>query len=432
MSVEITGGGAIAVDPDEMRAVADRMAATAARLSAAADDLRRAHHTLSSTWSAGGRVDAGGLWATAQHTAEDADELAGDARGTAIMADAFELADLRSEQQLLAVERPVEAGLLQGRIDELVDSYPELDAMATQLTAGWERSSVEGLMDAPVDRAMGFLLDTSLGVPMWLLAPLLQRITARAGTLLNGTRLSGTAPPVAVRPVSTTAVDRVATTLSQLIQRVPGGAAQVAVEKRTHADGTSSFVAYIDGTRTVTSGGEEPWDAGSNWDLYIDREQSAAYAATMESLRQAGAEPGSRVDLVGYSQGGAIAAAVATSGVYATSRVMTVGSPTVPVLSADQTLIRVVHPDDPVGAGLTSGAPAASIGSPDSMTISRDDASSGEVSTFGAHFRDAYDETLALADESGDVRVERMRETLRSEADDIVSVERTEFQATRP
>ena len=181
MSVEITGGGAIAVDPDEMRAVADRMAATAARLSAAADDLRRAHHALSSTWSAGGRVDAGGLAATAHRTAEDADELAGDARGTAIMADAFELADLRSEQQLLAVEHPVEAGLPQGRIDELVASYPELDTMALQMTVGWERSSVEGLMDAPVDRAMGFLLDTSLGVPMWLLAPLLQRIAAETG-----------------------------------------------------------------------------------------------------------------------------------------------------------------------------------------------------------------------------------------------------------
>lgn len=432
MTLEITGGGAIAVDPNEMRAVADRMAATAARLSAAADDLRRAHHALSSAWSAGRRVDVGGLWATTRHVAEDGDELGDDARGAAVMADAFELADLRSEQLLLAVERPLEAELLQGRIDELVASYPDLDAMALQLTAAWERSSVEGTLDAPVDQLAAVLADTAFHMPLWLLAPLLQRITTSAGTILNGTRLSGEAPPVVVRRVSTHAVDRAATTLAQLTQRLPDGKAQVAVEKRTHADGTTSFVAYVDGTRTVTSGGEEPWDSGSNWDLYIDREQSAAYAATMEALRQAGAEPGSRVDLVGYSQGGAIAAAVAVSGVYTTSRVMTVGSPTVPVLDADQTLIRVVHPDDPVGAGLTSGGPAASIGSPDSMTISRDDAASSKASRFGAHMRDAYDETLALADESGDARVDRMHETLRSEADDIVSVQRTEFHATRP
>lgn len=432
MSVEITGGGAIAVDPNEMRAVADRMAANAVRLSAAANDLCRAHHTLSSVRSAGSRVDTGGLWATAQHMAEEGDELADDARGTAIMADAFELADLRAEQQLLAVERPVEAAHLQGRIDELVASHPELDAMALQLIAAWERSSVDGMLDAPVDQIAAYLADTAFHMPLWLLTPLLGRITTSAGTLLNGTRLRGDAPPVVVRAVSTRTVDRAAMTLAQLTQRLPDGEAQVAVEKRTHADGTTSFVAYVDGTRTLTSGHEEPWDSGSNWDLYIDREQSAAYAATMEALRQAGAEPGSRVDLVGYSQGGAIAAAVAVSGVYSTSRVMTVGSPTVPVLGAEQTLIRVVHPDDPVGAGLTSGASAAGIGSSDSMTISRDDASSGKPSTFSAHFRGAYDETLALADASGDVRVERMHETLRSEADDIVAVERTEFHATRP
>lgn len=432
MSVEITGGGAIAVDPYEMRAVADRMAATVARLSAAADDLRRAHHSLSSTRGAGIRAVVDGLWAAAQRLTDEANELADDARGTATMADAFELADLRSEQQLLAVERPVEAAQLQDRIDELVASHPALDAMALQLTAAWERSSVEGMLDAPVDRLVEVLLDSAVGVPLWLLTPLLARVTTSASTIMNGTRLSGVAPPVLVRPVSTKRIDGAATTLAQLTKRLPGGDAQVAVEKRTHADGAVSFVAYVDGTRTLRSGFEEPWDSGSNWDLYVDREQSAAYAATMEALRQAGAEPGSHVDLVGYSQGGAIAAAVAVSGVYSTSRVMTVGSPTVPVLGAEQTLIRVVHPDDPVGAGLTSGAPAASIGSSDSMTISRGDASDWKPSTFGAHFRDAYDETLARADASGDVRVERMHETLRSEADDIVAVERTEFHATRP
>ena len=48
------------------------------------------------------------------------------------------------------------------------------------------------------------------------------------------------------------------------------------------------------------------------------------------------------------------------------------------------------------------------------------------------HFRVAYDRTLELADESGDTRIVALRETLEAEAGDIVSVERTEYRATRP
>ncbi|MGW9627419.1 hypothetical protein [Microbacterium sp. NPDC055521] len=430
--VQITGGGAIAVEPEQMRTVSDRMAAVAARLTDAGESLRRAHRSLATTGNAAARMDLSALGGTAQRLAEEGEALASDAAGTAIMADAFELADLRAEQEMLSLRRPAAAGRLQTRIDALLASNDQLDAMALTLTSRWQRSSTTGLFDQSLDSIAWGAVRMHAAVPAWMLAAMLRDGTRAAGTISSGTPITGGAPPVAVRQVSTSSVVGSAVTLTQLVTRLPGGSAQVAVEKRTHADGAVSFVAYIDGTRRMTSGGSEPWDMGSNWDIYVDREQSAAYAATVEALQLAGAEKGARVDLVGYSQGAAIAGAVAMSGRYETPRVMIVGSPTVPSLKADQTLIRVFHTDDPVGAGLTAGGPAYATGSPESITVSREYATKNELSSVPSHFRDAYDETIAQADTSGDARVRSLHESLRAEADDIVSVERMEFQATRP
>lgn len=430
--LEITSGGAISVDPEQMRAVADRMSAVAARLADAGESIRRAHHVLSSTWSATSRVDLPALWAGAQAISDGSDELASHAVGTGIMADAFELADLRSRQEMLAIRRPAEADRLQERIDELVASYPELDAMAISIAAGWGRRSQEGMFDQPLDALVLGAMRLSALLPMRLFTRMLGDATAAAGSVPPGRSVAGGAPPVAVTEVSRSSVGGSATTLTQLVQRLPGGEAQVAVEKRTHGDGSVSFVAYIDGTRDLGSGGEDPWDMGSNWDLYAAGEQSAAYAATLEALRQSGAEPGARVDVVGYSQGAAIAGAVAMSGVYENSRVMIVGSPTVPALDADQMLIRVFHTDDPVGAGLSGGGPAGATGAAESVTISREYATRAELTSVQSHFRDAYDRTLDLADESGDTRIVALRAGLEAEAHDIVSVERVEYRATRP
>lgn len=430
--LEITSGGAISVDPEQMRAVADRMSAAAARLADAGESVRRAHQTLSSAGSGSVHVDLSALWGAAEALSDHADALASDAVGTGIMADAFELADLRSRQEMLSIEHPAAAERLQDRIDELIASYPGLDAMAASITTAWERRSQEGMLDRWLDTfALGTMRLSAL-VPMHVLTRMLGDATEAAGSVLPGKRLTGGPPPVAVAQVSRSSVGGSATTLTQLVQRLPGGEAQVAVEKRTHGDGSVSFIAYIDGTRSLTFAGDDPWDMGSNWDLYAAGEQSAAYAATLEALTLAGAEPGARVDVVGYSQGAAIAGAVAMSGVYETSRVMIVGSPTVPVLDEDQTLIRAFHTDDPVGAGLSGGGPAAATGSAESVTISREYSTHRDATSVQSHLRDAYDQTLDLADESGDARVVALRERLEAEAADIVSVERTEYRATRP
>lgn len=432
--LEITGGGAISVDPEQMRAVADRMAAVAARIADAGYSVGCAQQSLSSSGSAAIRADLPGLRASAQALADESDGLTTDAEGVRIMADAFELADLRSQQELLSVKYPARADRLQARIDELVASHPGVNAMATILASAWGVRSHRGLFGQPLDQ-LAFTqlpLSTFGMVSRHLFGGVLRGVTSVKGSIPYGVGLTGEAPPVAVAQVSSSRVDGSAVTLKQLVQRLPGGEAQVAVEKRTHVDGAVSYVAYIGGTRDFGSGGDDPWDMGSNWDLYMDREPSAAYAATLEALTLAGAEPGARVDVVGYSQGGAIASSLAMSGMYETSQVMIVGSPTVPALDADQTLIRAFHTDDPVGAGLSGGGPVGTTGSSESFTVSREYATHGEPTSLLSHLRDAYDQTLDLTDASGDTRVVAIHETLAAEADDIVSVERTEYRATRP
>lgn len=428
--LEITGGGAIAVDSEQMRAVSERMAAAAARLADAGESVRRAHQTLSATWSAETRVDRSALWAGAQALSDEADALSSDAVGTAIMADAFELADLRARQEMLAIRRPAEADRLQLRIDELVASYPDLDSMAVQLTASWERRSQEGLFRQWGDQLVAFARPM-LAFGITALMRDMDRRPHAYGVLPKGTRLHGPPSPVTVTRIARSTPASTAGALSQLVKRIPKGEAQIAVEKRMHRDGSVSFVGYADGTRSLL-GADDPWDMSSNWDIYMDREQGASYHAFVQALKLAGAEPGQRVDLVGYSQGGAVVSSVAMSGVFDTSTVVLVGSPVVPSLGEDQTLVRFFHTDDPVGSGLTGGGPAHATGGPDSVTVSREYAHGASPFSVVGHPFDAHLETIRMAEDSGDVRVEAVTAGLRADAADIVSVERMEFRATRP
>jgi hypothetical protein len=136
--------------------------------------------------------------------------------------------------------------------------------------------------------------------------------------------------------------------------------------------------------------------------------------------------------MVGYSQGGAVVASLAMSGVYETKRVALIGSPVVPSLSQTQTLIHLRHTDDPVGSGLTAGGPSGTTGAADSVAITREYVTGGELSSAAAHPLDGYLETFALAERSGDPRIDALETSLGADADDIVSVERTEYRATRP
>jgi len=428
--LNISAGGAISVDPDEMRVVADRMLRVAAVLEDAKRIVEEGYGALCQVPRIVSRVDLGGLPACAGRLSRIAAGLSEDAAGTRLMADVFELADLRAQHEMLSISHPDEAMALQERMDELLASDARVDGMALSLAAGWEDASQEGLLAQWGDGAVGAALP-SIGVGSVLAMRLMNDGPYRYGLLAKGTRLHGPPPPVVVKRVAATPVTAAPRSLGDIAARIPKERGQVAVEKRTHRDGRVSYDVYVDGTRSVTPG-DEPWDMGSNWDLFMDRRMSASYGALELALEQAGVAPGDTVNLNGYSQGGLAAGPLAMSGLYDTERVTLIGTPTVPSLAPDQTLIHVFHTDDPVGSGLTGGGQTGTTGSSESVTISREAATSGEFSSAGAHFFDSYLDTLALADASEDPRIVALHEQLRVEAADIVSIERTVYEAKRP
>ncbi|MDF2508575.1 MAG: hypothetical protein K0Q52_2434, partial [Microbacterium sp.] len=217
------------------------------------------------------------------------------------------------------------------------------------------------------------------------------------------------------------------------LQRLPSTSAQVAVEKYTMADGATRYITYVKGTQNSSpweGGGTDPWDMKSNAQLY-QGERSASYQATVDALAAAGAQPGDRVDVVGYSQGGMIAAHLAMESEYDVAMQLTAGSPQESSLGDDQTLIQLAHSDDVV-AKLAAGGSAAGTGSPDSFTATREvDLPDGLYDlSLKPHALEAYVETAKMVDASDDPRAEALDAYWR-ELGEAVQVERTEFHAER-
>ncbi|UWF77483.1 MULTISPECIES: hypothetical protein [Microbacterium] len=430
--LDIVSGGAIAVDTEALRDVGRRLHGVARMLTDAESAIRRA------CGIAGGiaalRTCEGDLAAGAGRIARLADECAEDAAGTLLMADVFEVVELQARQRALEVNDPRAALALQDRIDRLTSADPRIGSMAAQLVAGWEERRFQGLEHQHLDRLLvpGSMPWSGPG-PIGGLALAGGGIAAvrGLGVLPYGARLDGTAPPVRVERVATWFQVPPPRNIAESLQRIPRRGAQVRVEEYTMRDGARRFVAYIDGTRTalplVT---QQPWDMGSNWDAYMRQEKSAAYHAVQEALREAGAGPDSRVDLVGYSQGAMIASYLAMDGSLDVGTTVLAGSPVEPSLQDGQTLVQLRHSDDPIAALAGGGSP----GSPgaDGFTAWREagDGMFGNDAPFAAHDLEAYIETAGMVDASRDPRVEEV--TLWSELAGAVDVRAFDYVATRP
>lgn len=118
---------------------------------------------------------------------------------------------------------------------------------------------------------------------------------------------------------------------SDLAARIPPGGVgkpQVRIEKYLGDDGTPRWIVYAGGT---VDGGfaatTEPFDDTSNVQGVAQLDPGSV-RATLDALKQAGAEPGDAVLSVGYSQGGIVATDVVTRGGYTNAGLVTFGSPT--------------------------------------------------------------------------------------------------------
>ncbi|WP_029264841.1 MULTISPECIES: hypothetical protein [unclassified Microbacterium] len=421
--LSIDHGGAIAVDTEQLRDLGARMRSVASEYEHARAAVRRAHALISSAPETGSGVDVGALQRSVERIDELCVEIENACTGTLVMADAFEVVELRAQAEALTLTDAAAASAVQARADRLVADDERIGTMAEWLVAGWKERRFEGL---------GEQYDLAGALPPLFLAGAMVGVASGLGTVRPGMTLAGKADPVQVMPVKTSAPNAPAG-LAAAFRRIPGAASQVAVEKYTMVGGATRYVAYVAGTQESLpwrSGKSEPWDMKSNIELYQGR-ASASYQATVDALGAAGAKPGDQVDVVAHSQGGMIAAHLAMESDFEVSMQLTAGSPTEPTLGEDQTLIQLRHTDDVVSA-LAAGGSAAGTGSPDSFTASREgDPHDGmQDLTLQTHHLETYIETAEMVDASGDPRAEALDEYW-DELGQAVEVERTEYHAER-
>lgn len=421
--LSIDHGGAIAVDTEQLRALGARMRSVASQYDRARVAVRRAQTLIASSPDAGSLVDVGALQRSGERLGELSDEIENACTGTLVMADAFEVVELRAQAEALALTDAAAASVVQARADRLVADDERIGTMAEWLVAGWKERRFEGL---------GEQYDLAGALPPLFLAGAMVGVASGLGRVRPGMTLTGKADPVQVTPVKSTTPSAPRDSAAAL-GRMPGAGAQVAVEKYTMAGGATRYVAYISGTHNSLpwqAGEAEPWDMKSNVELYQGR-RSASYQATVDALAATGAAPGDQVDVVAYSQGGMIATHLAMESEFEVSMQLTAGSPTEPTLGEDQTLIQLRHTDDVVSA-LAAGGSAAGTGSPDSFTASREgDPHDGmQDLMLKPHSLEAYIETAEKVDASNDPRAVALDDYW-DELDQAVEVERTEYHAER-
>ncbi len=238
--------------------------------------------------------------------------------------------------------------------------------------------------------------------------------TVAAAVIMLGGRNAFTQTPVrtsragAARPVEPPA------SLADAAARIPPtgvGKPQVTVEKYSNGSGGSSYAVYIAGTPDFRGNSDEPFDMASNLAALADSD-AGAHTATLKAMEQAGVQPGDQVSLFGHSQGGLVAARIASSGEFDTQSLVTFGAPSGQIPVPDSvTQLAVEHAEDLVPA--LGGAPVDGAEGRDRIVVSRavldgsptgsDDA--GPDSLGSAHQMTEYAKTAALIDASVDPRL---------------------------
>ncbi|MEJ5944087.1 hypothetical protein WDZ17_02080 [Pseudokineococcus basanitobsidens] len=240
---------------------------------------------------------------------------------------------------------------------------------------------------------------------------------------------------VRVRPAGPPAAVAPATGVADLLARAaplagggalsPGGrgrsAAPVLVEGVVDAAGTRRWVLVLPPTQTTadprSSATTNPADLGSDLRA-VGHVPSAASRAAVRALEEAGARPGDPLLLVGYSQGGIVAAQLAADphlrSVARVDAVLTAGAPSggydVP---DDVAVLSLEHEEDWIHRLDGERSPAT----PGRTTVSRDLTDAGDLTGadlrrdgMSGHDLSRYTETAALVDASEDPSLVAWRE----------------------
>ncbi|KQX05114.1 hypothetical protein ASC59_12925 [Leifsonia sp. Root1293] len=204
-------------------------------------------------------------------------------------------------------------------------------------------------------------------------------------------------------------------TVSELLARVPTAAPdlpQVRVERYGTED-APHWVAYIGGTVSwEVAGSSEPWDLTSNVHA-VAGPDSGSYRAVLDALDQAGVREGDRVVAVGHSQGGLLAAQLASDPRYSAAGLVTAGAPIAQLaVPADVPTLQLEHSDDIVPA---LGGYGDADPSPEHLIARREYLANRLDPVDGAmpaHGLDSYRETATAVDASEEPRLVALRERL--------------------
>ena len=178
---------------------------------------------------------------------------------------------------------------------------------------------------------------------------------------------------------------------------------QVQISSVVGADGVQRFVVQIPGTQDWSPlRGDNPVDLTTNVSLMAG-EQTVMQELVAAAMTEAGVGPGDPVMLVGHSQGGITAAALAADPGFRQSfdvqHVVTGGSPIARFdIPSDISVLSIEHDQDPVPMLEGRENPDR----PGWVTVERDLSGTGDRDPATAHLLDRYVQTGRLVDESTD------------------------------
>lgn len=408
--ITVSSGRAIAIDTEQVRAAAGRIdevtetiRLAARRFEAALEQQQTSQHSDA--------VSTGWALIPATHAlAGDADALAGSLRAAANLYEAIELTLQGKYANTCDPARDA-------RLDELFASDPTLrfrvDQAILMWGAGAGTEASRRIFLSPASWLAGPLVWGSAMIGFARLRWTVGRLNR--GAVAPGTRLTGPMPPVTVAPVGAPRAAAAPTDFADTIERIPTtGDTRVAIEKFTGADGEPVAIVYVSGTRP-DGGADEAWSWGANVPPYLLHQQSTATAAVAASLTAAGVAPGSRIAVVGYSQGAMVTEYLASSGQYDVAYAQSVGSPVEAEVGPDTVHVQMINEDDPLAA-VVGGGLGMSTGAPESIVIEResDAGIAWKLEDLAdPHQLDEYHRTAELADQSDDPRVVEILRALR-------------------
>ncbi len=215
--------------------------------------------------------------------------------------------------------------------------------------------------------------------------------------------------------------------IAALTGRLNNEDGRVRIERYETASGTTAVV-YLPGTAEWNPvGSKKTFDIRSDLELASHSASSDSVDAVRHAISAAGFSPNEKVILVGYSQGGMVAAELAKSEIQV-SGIVTIGSPIAETeIPGNIPVISLEHTNDVVPAISGKTNPI----SENWVTASRHlDLRPGQT-VFAAHAMSGYQETAALADRSTDSGVIHVKREILGQLTDAKLIAVREFAPLR-